>query len=209
MVKKNEPLEEEWLILVEIFTHQNQNVMTVLDSNSNIPDPSTVSPWPVSLKYGGIVALVLIIFGLILHIAGISDPANQGTNQALGCVNYIVMIAGVVLAIKFHRDKELGGFISLGRGMGVGTLTGLVMGGISAVWMVIFMQFIAPDMQDAIREAAMENAQPGQEEVTEQMVGYFTNPYVLAIITLVGSVVIGFFSGLIGGAIMKKDRPMV
>jgi hypothetical protein len=64
-------------------------------------------------------------------------------------------------------------------------------------------------MQDAIREAAMENAQPGQEEVTEQMVGYFTNPYVLAIITLIGSVVIGFFSGLIGGAIMKKDRPMV
>jgi hypothetical protein len=117
------------------------------------------------------------------------------------------MIAGIVMAIKFHRDNELGGFLKLGRGIGVGTLTGLVIGVISAVWMIIFMKFIAPDMSEAIMDAALENAQPGQEEMTEKMAGYFTNPFMLAGFSLLGSVVIGFLTGLIGGAIMKKEPP--
>lgn len=182
--------------------------MATYDNNSNLPDPATVSPWPVSFKYGGIVAVVLIIFGLVTHLTGVSDPANTGTNQALGCVNYIVIIVGAVMAIKFHRGNELGGYISLGRSMGVGTLTGLVIGVISAIWMVVFMLFIAPDMGEAIKDAAMEQAQPGQEEMTEKMVGIFTSPYVLAGITFMGSVFLGFLTGLIGGAIMKKERPL-
>jgi hypothetical protein len=182
--------------------------MTTLDNPLNAPDPSTVSPMPVSTRYGGIIAAILIIFGLVLHVTGISDPTSQSAaSQALGCVNYIIMIAGIVMAIKFHRDNELGGFLKLGRGIGVGTLTGLVIGVISAVWMIIFMKFIAPDMSEAIMDAALENAQPGQEEMTEKMAGYFTNPFMLAGFSLLGSVVIGFLTGLIGGAIMKKEPP--
>ena len=182
--------------------------MTTLDNPNNAPDPSTVSPMPVSMRYGGIIAAILIIFGLVLHVTGVSDPANpSAASSALGCLNYIVMIAGIVMAIKFHRDNELGGFITLGRGIGAGTLTGVVIGVISAIWMIIFMSFIAPDMGEAIMDAALEKAQPGQEEMTEKMVGYFTNPYSMAAFSLIGSVLIGFFTGLIGGAIMKKERP--
>ena len=63
-------------------------------------------------------------------------------------------------------------------------------------------------MGEAIKDAAMEQAQPGQEEVTEKMVGIFTSPYVLAGITFMGSVFLGFLTGLIGGAIMKKEPPL-
>lgn len=183
--------------------------MTTIDNPMNAPAPGSVSPWPVSMRYGGIISVILIIFGLILYVTGISDPAKpSGASQVLSCLNYIIMIAGIVMAIKYHRDKELGGFISLGRGIGTGTLTGLVIGVISAVWMIIFMKFIAPDMSQAIMDAAMSQAQPGQEEMTEKMVGYFSNPFSLAIISLIGSVIIGFLTGLIGGAIMKKEPPM-
>jgi uncharacterized protein YybS (DUF2232 family) len=184
--------------------------MATLDNPMNAPDPGSVSPWPVSMRYGGIIALILVVFGLVLHLSGISDPANpSGASQVLSCLNYVIMIAGIVMAIKFHRDKELGGYLTLGRGIGTGSLTGLVIGVISAVWMIIFMMFIAPDMSDAIKEAAMSQAQPGQEEMTEKMVGYFTNPYMLAAFSLFGSVLIGFLTGLIGGAILKKEPPTV
>ena len=182
--------------------------MATLDNPMNAPDPGTVSVWPTALRYGGIISLILIVFGLVLHLTGVNDPANPSTaSQALGCLNYIIMIAGIVMAIKFHRDSELGGFLTLGRGMGMGTANGLIIGVISAVWMIIFMSFIAPEMSEAIMDNAMKNAQPGQEEMTEKMVGYFTNPYTLALFSLIGSVIIGFLTGLIGAAIMKKDRP--
>ncbi len=183
--------------------------MTTLDNPNNSIDPSTVSPWQTALRYGGIIGLGLAILGLILYITGFSDPAEQTpASQAAGCVNYIVMIVGVVLAIKHHRDNELGGFISYGRGVGTGTLTGLVIGVVSAVWTIIFMTLIAPDMSEAIMDAALENAQPGQEEMTEKMVGIFTNPFSMAVMVVIGSVLISVITSLIAAAILKNERPL-
>lgn len=185
--------------------------MTTLDNPNNFIDPSSVSPYHVALKYGGIVGLVLAILGLVLYLTGISDPADQNSaaNSGISCLNYIVMIIGVVLAIKYHRDEELGGYLSYGRGVAVGTLTGLVMGIIGAVWTVIFMTLIAPDMSEAIMDAALENAQQGQEELTEKMVGIFTNPFSMAGLIVFFSVLLGLITSLIASAVLKKEPPVV
>jgi hypothetical protein len=180
--------------------------MTTLDDPRSMVDPSTVSVWPTALRYGGIVSLILIVIGLVMHLAGLSDPANPSTvSQAVNCLNYIAIIAAVIMAIKAHRDKELGGFITLRRSIGVGTATSLVIGAITAVWMIIFMTVVDPGMSEAIKDAAMQNAQPGQEEVVEQMVGIFSNPFILSAVALFGTVIIGLVTALIGGAIMRKD----
>lgn len=184
--------------------------MATLDNPIHAPDPGTVSPWPVSLRYGGIVSVILIIIGLAAHLTGISDPAHpSAASQVLSCLNYVVMIVAVVMAIKYHRDKELGGYITLGRGFSVGTLTGIVIGVINAIWMIVFMYLIAPDLANIIREAAMENMQPGQEEIAGKWVSMFTSPAFLAGIVLITSIVIGMLTGLIAGAIVKKEAPVV
>jgi hypothetical protein len=188
------------------FTFKMKNDMTNLDDPRRTVDPASVSVWPTSLRYGGLVSVIMIVIGLVMYLAGMSDPANPSpVSQAISCFNYILIIGTIVLAIKHHRDKELGGYITLGRSLGLGTATSLVIGGISAVWTIIFMTLIFPDMADAIREAAMDKAQPGQEEMTGKMVGIFSNPAVVGAMVLLGTVLIGFFTALIAGAIMKKD----
>lgn len=168
-----------------------------------------VSPWPVSVKYGTIISLILIVLSLGLYVSGLNDPVKpSAANQVAGCLNYVIMIVGVVMAIKFHRDKELGGYLAMGRGISVGALTGLVMGLISAVWMLIYMKFIVGDMSEIMMEAAMENAQPGSEEMVEKMIGIFSNPFILAGFSLLASVILGFLTGLVAGAIMKRESPM-
>ena len=180
--------------------------MTDFNDSGRIADPASISVWPTALRYGGITALILVVLGLVMHLTGMSDPANPSTaSQAISCLNYIAIMVVIVLAIKAHRDKDLGGYITLGRSIGVGTATALIIGAISAVWIIIFMTAIYPDLGDAIKDAALEKAQPGQEEMTEKMVGMFTNPYTMAIMVLVGTVLIGLVTSLIAGAIMKKD----
>lgn len=180
--------------------------MTTLDDPRRIIDPANVSVWPTALRYGGLVSLILIVIGLVMYLAGMSDPANPSTaSQAISCLNYIIIIGTVVMAVKAHRDKDLGGYITLGRSMGVGTATALVIGAISAVWTIIFMTLIFPDMAEAIKDAAMEKAQPGQEEMTEKMVGIFSNPFIVGAMVLFGTLLMGFITALIAGAIMKKD----
>ena len=180
--------------------------MSDFNESNRIADPSSISVWPIALRYGGIVAGALLVLGLVMYLAGLSDPANPSTaSQVVSCLNYIVIMGTVVFTIKAHRDNDLGGYITLGRSMGVGTATALIIGAITAVWTIVFMTFIFPDMADAIKDAAMEKAQPGQEEMTEKMVGIFSNPFIVAIIVILGTVLIGFITSLVAGAIMKKD----
>ncbi|RME09081.1 MAG: DUF4199 domain-containing protein [Bacteroidetes bacterium] len=121
-------------------------------------------------------------------------------------------MVAIVLAIKHHRDNELGGYIKYGRGLGMGTLVGLVMGVITAVWMLIYMYVIDPELQDKIKEMAMEQAiaNGATEEAMEQgagMMDFFTSPAFMSIASLIGTVLVAFIMSLVVSAIMKKDPP--
>jgi Protein of unknown function (DUF4199) len=206
VLSKNWPHLKSLSYLSAIHSPSKQNKMTDFNESNRIADPASVSVWPTAFRYGGLVALALVVIGLVMYLAGMSDPANPSSaQQVVSCLNYIIIMGAVVFAIKAHRDNDLGGYITLGRSMGVGTATALIIGVISAVWTVIFMTLIFPDMADAIKDAALEKAQPGQEEMTEKMVGIFSNPFIVSIMVLGGTVLIGFITSLIAGAIMKKD----
>ncbi len=182
--------------------------MATLDDSRIANDPASVSVWPTALRYGGIVSLVLIVIGLVAYLAGFSDPANPTTiSQVINYLNYILIIIAIVLAIKAHRDKELGGYITMGRSIGMGVATSLIIGVINGVWVIIFMTFIFPDMAEIIKDTAMEQAQaqPGQEEMVEKMVGIFTSPFVIALMFLGMTLFMGLITSLVTGAVLKKD----
>lgn len=181
--------------------------MTDFNDSGRLADPSTVSVWPTALRYGGILGAIAVILGLVMYLGGLTDPENaqSGATIGLGCLSGIITIVGLVLAIKKHRDEDLGGAISLGRAIGVGTATALISGVINAVWGVILNNVIDPDMLERNREAMIEKAQPGQEEVTEMIAGIMTNPIIGPLATILISALVGLVLSLIIGAIMKKD----
>jgi hypothetical protein len=181
--------------------------MNDYNETGRLADPSNISVWPTALRWGGITALVLIIIGLLVHLSGMNDPAkaNPAMGCGIGCLNYLIMGVGIVLAIKNHRDKELGGAITFGRGFGMGAATTLVIALAVAIWTYISMAFIFPEAIEMIREQMMQNAQPGQEELMETMASMFASAGGASMMGLVMNGVFGCIIALIAAAIMKKD----
>lgn len=184
------------------------------DSGIRIPDPIEVPMRPTALKYAVPATLALIVLGLVLYVTGLSQPGVKGNNwntiqQVLG---NIVSFAVPILAIKHHRDSDLGGYITFGRSLGIGTLTGFFMGMITFVWVVIFFYLIAPQLQESLVQIAVEQARArgvSDEDIESQrfLFQIFTNPVIIGFFGWILTVLIAFLGSLLGGAIFKKEPP--
>jgi uncharacterized protein DUF4199 len=188
--------------------------MNPLDEPMNFIDPSTVSPRQVAMRHGVIWGLIGILVGLFAHLMGWNDPANPNVMMSilLGLISFGISVTMIVLAVKTHRDQELGGYMSFGRGFTTGMLTTLVYAVIATVWMVIFFSFINPDMFDAIEANMMQQweDQGMTDEQIDQAKGFasmFTGPVFMTIATFLGSLFWGAIISLIVSAVMKKDAP--
>lgn len=166
---------------------------------------SNVSVKSVSMKYGLYVGLVMIIYGMILQFAGMA------ANQALGYVNYIFLIAFMVLAHKEYKEQG-DGFMSYGKGLGIGTLTTLIGGLISIVFSYIYVKFIDDSIMDIIKEtqiAEMESNGMSQAQIDQAMefsAGFMTPEFIFPI-AFVSMVFFGFIISLIVSAITKNADP--
>ncbi len=171
------------------------------------------SPVPVSVRWGLIWAAAMAVIGLVAFVAGmdVAQPSALNTTIQQGSL-FGGAIFCVFKALQFHRDRELGGFLSLGRSMGVGALTGLVAGAASAVWQMIFTQLIDPTFGDRLKVATMIEYQKNgmSEEQTEMVMesaSFFFSPMGMALMSLLFLTFIGFLIGLFLGLVLKKERP--
>ncbi|MFT5384736.1 MAG: uncharacterized membrane protein YhaH (DUF805 family) [Saprospiraceae bacterium] len=188
--------------------------MNPLDEPMNYIDPSSVSPRPVAMRYGLIWGLIGIMVGLLAHILGWSDPSDPNTTMTIliSVISLGISVTMIVLAVKTHRDQELGGYMTFGRGFTTGILTTLFNAVIATIWMVIFFSLINPDMFDMIEQGMLRQweEQGMSEEQIEQAKGFatmFTGPTFMTIATFLGTLFWGAIISLIVSAVMKKDAP--
>ena len=188
--------------------------MNPLDEPMTFIDPSTVSPRPVAMRYGLIWGLIGILVGLLAHIMGWNDPADPNVMMSiiLGLISFGVSVTMIVLAVKTHRDQELGGYMTFGRGFTTGILTTLFNAVITTIWMVVFFSLINPDMFDMIEANMIEQweEQGLDDEQIETAKGYasmFTGPVFMTIATFFGTLFWGAIISLVVSAVMKKDAP--
>lgn len=167
----------------------------------------------VAVRTGLLGGLALIAIGLVFQLTGVVDLSQQYSpgNLVAQFVSYIIMGATVYLATKKHRDENLQGVISLGKAFGVGMLTILILAVMQAVWTFVYMEFIDPDMVQELLDNAMDKAlEQGQMteeqmEASQGMFKIFTNPWVIAGFTLLGTLGVGVVISLIVGLILKKE----
>ncbi len=187
----------------------NQN-----DESTNYIDPSTVSPWPIALRYGLIWGLIGIALGLVAHVMGWNDPSNAGNNIVagvlMGIISFAISITMLVMAIKQHRNQDLGGYITFGRAFSTGFFTVLISTLIATVWAVIMFTLIVPDFFELMEAGmiAQWEEQGLSESEIEQARGWammFTGPTAFTLSTFIGGLVWGSILSLIIAAIMKKD----
>ena len=159
----------------------------------------------VSMKWGAITAMIMIIYGLILHFAGLSG------NQSLSYVNYLFLVVCIYLAQKSFKD-EGDGFMGYGQGLGIGSLTTLIGGAISMVFSYLYVKFV----DDSIIQIAMDTqyeklVEKGMSEdqidKVMDMSSAFMAPEVMFPIAFVFMMFIGFIISLIVSAITKNNNP--
>ena len=161
------------------------------------------SPFGTALKWGAIAALVLIIISLGLYLIG------QDRNSAAQILQYLIIIGASAYAIKVHRDQDLNGYISYGRGLGVGTLTALFAAIGMAIYLFIFLQFIAPDfIEESLDEARrnMIERDMSDEEIEQGMkfTKMFMTPGLMSVMVVFMFTLVGFITSLIASAFIKN-----
>ena len=190
--------------------------MSTLDNPNELDNTNEVaakvSPWPTGTRYGLFASLIAIVFGLVVQLTGLVDVTDQSspTNWIVSMVNWAVMIGAIYMAVKHHRDNELGGYIDFGRGFMVGFIATLVMTALSLIWTYIFFAFIEPDLiaeiMDVTRERMIEE-QGLSEEVADQqmsMTKFIFNPFGMAMTAGLGTMVGGLIISLIIAPILKN-----
>lgn len=189
--------------------------MNTLDQSS-APDPANVPYRQLALRYGGIWGGVSILSSLVGYLTN-TDPALPDT----GPIKWIYTVVGIgvavwaiTTAIRIDRDQQLGGYIGLGRCVGLGALIGLVAGAVSAVFSMLYMTVINPGFADQLKEAmvAQWEAQGMSEEQIEMAISMsssFTNPVMMAVWQTLGGALLGLIIGLVAGLFLKRERPIV
>jgi hypothetical protein len=163
------------------------------------------SAFGTALKYAIITALAMFIFSIVLYIT------NMYLNQGLNWLSWVIMLAGLIFAVKDRRDKDLAGFISFGEAFKTGFIFCLLTGAIGAVFSFIKMNFIAPDMLgEILKKAETDMINKGlpddQIKIAMGWTRRFTTPLMIAVFSVVGSAFFGAILSLIVAAIFKKDN---
>lgn len=165
--------------------------------------PSTAR---IALKWGAIAGVVLVVYSLILFVT------EQAGNQSLGWISLALSVVFIVLAMREFRSLNEG-YLSIGEGIGVGTLVSAISGLISATFSTIYTSFVdtafyerlADTMQEQWEEQGLSDA---QIEQASEMTKMFQSPGLLFGISLIGAVIGGLIISLIVAAFMRKKRPV-
>ena len=168
-------------------------------------DKVTVSQ--IGIKYGIIMGLIFIVLGMIFQFLDL----DMETLQIVGNTNYVVLIIGIVLAHKAFKEGG-DGYLSMGQGLGIGTLISLIGGALSGVFSYIYIKFIDDSMLTKIKDFQIEKMEDqGMDDATieksMEMIGKFMSAEMIPVWSVLGMLFIGFILSLIVSLFTKKANP--
>ena len=159
----------------------------------------------VAVKYGLLTGLVGVVYSLIIMVTDLGD------NRILSSLAYLILIAGIVLAMKQYKAINYG-YMSYGQGLGIGSLVSLIFGLLTGIFTWIYTEFVDTEymgrMMEKQREEMLSQGMTDEQidagmKIAENFQGPVTMILGAAVITLI----IGFILSLIISAIMKNSRP--
>ncbi len=152
---------------------------------------------------GLIISMALIIFGLVLQFTDLY------MNKALGSIQYLIILAGIIWACTSFSN-QMNGNVTFGNVFAHGFKTTAFITALMAVYSVVAMKFLFPEMMDkALDVARLEMEKQGQlaEDQIDQALEFtkkFFVPITIATIVVV-FLIVGAISSLIGAAVAKKN----
>ena len=159
-----------------------------------------------ALMYGALIAGVGIAYSLILYIF------DQSMNRWLGNVSFLFYIGGMIWGTLQYRKQYMGDFMSYSQAVNCAFQIGFYAAIMLGVYTFIFFNFIDPGMIDKIIAATREQIVAKNPQLSEDQVEkavsisrYFTNSYVLPIMSLVTSAIFSIILALIVAIFLKRE----
>lgn len=164
-----------------------------------------ISVWKGSLNPALMLGFALVIYSFILYFL------DQNFNRALGIINFVIMIAGLVLGIRAFRDESRSGTLSYGQAVGAGTVISLYAGIILAIFTYLLYSLIDPDLIEKYY-TFLEDQMIQQGRATEQQIELgmqfnrkILTPATLSIFGILGNVFSGVIISLIAAIFLKRE----
>lgn len=174
--------------------------------NDTLPGPApqkTVTPVKMALKWGAITGAAMILLSLLSYYGGMME------NTLMQWVSYMLLALGIFMGIRNHRDKELGGYMSYGRGVGTGVLIALFAGILLSVFTLLFYGVIDPSAMDELKRIQEEGMyERGMSDEEIEMGLKFVTPGMMALFALPAITFFGLIISLILSAILKRNKPL-
>lgn len=159
-----------------------------------------------SLTAGILLGIILVVYSLILYLAGLNE------NQWLAAVSYVITAIVLYFVIINFRDKQQNGFLSYGKGVTVGLLTGLFASVILAIFSFIYMKYIDPSILEkalvtAEEDVLQRNPNMSDEELDRAMgmVEIFTSPVVITVLTIFWYALVSLVFSLLISIFAKRE----
>jgi MFS family permease len=200
------------VLKIKVNLVQNENIVDTLDHPSP-PDPATVPYRQIAIRYGAIWGGVSILTSLVGYMTNTdgSLPDTGPIKWVYSLIGIAIAVWAIATAIRADRDQQLGGYIGLGRCIGIGALTGVIAGAIGAIFTLLYMTVINPGFKNQLEEMMVaqweeQGMSEEQIEMALSMSSAFTSPAMLAIWQTLGGALLGLLIGLAAGLVMKRER---
>jgi flagellar biosynthesis protein FliQ len=132
----------------------------------------------------------------------------SGVTQAISSIlSYVPYILAIVYVQMTHR-KQLGGYMSYGRGFSAGFRVSSGAGLFIGILMILYYKVLDPEAINHMMDVALEKANDDEAQVKgiETMRPYMA--IMTAFIIAITYTLIGLVISLIGAAIFKKEKPL-
>jgi hypothetical protein len=165
------------------------------------------------LIYGVIAGLIVGAAMSGTVIAWADDPPAYG--MAIGYLTMLTALSLVFVAIKRHRDEELGGVIrfwpALGLGIGISVVAGLIYGLVWEVMLVTaasgFVDSYAAGLLEQKRAAGASAAELARYAAEmEAFKAQYANPLIRLPMTFAEIAPVGLLVSLVSAALLRNPR---
>ncbi len=177
-------------------------------------DQSTIKPNKIAFQCALAYSLYTVLLTYALFFMGIdvNGELSMGTKVMTWTLSYLPFLGAVFYAQKYHRDEQLEGYMTYGRGFTTGFRVALISGLLIGVFMVLYYKLLNTAAFDAVmnktEETMLNNNSMGDEqretalEITRK---WF--PLMILVGSIIGMAIVGCIFSLIGAAIFKKEKP--
>src|SRR5690606_34879514 len=99
-----------------------------------------IRPNKTVFKWAALAALIMILLIYVFYYADIDEKSY------LNYVSYLPFFGCLIMAIKTHRDDELGGYISFGRAFSTGFRYSSLLSVFMGLFMLIYFKWLSPEV---------------------------------------------------------------